>query len=104
MSEQHSTSVGSGAANDSSAPSQQATGGSGGAQLTHNISDTGTDQRVDKPDASRQATGAGNVASAATAANRTAQDTRGDQAGSTGTGLGAAQTGGNQDEYDMPKE
>jgi hypothetical protein len=104
MSEQHSTSVGNGAGNDSSAPSQQATGGNGGAQLTHNIDDTGTGERVDPPAGSRQSATPAGAATAATAANRTAQDTRSDQAGSTGTGLGAAQTGGNQDEFDMPKE
>jgi hypothetical protein len=89
------TAIGSG--NDSSPPSQQKTGGNGGEQLTHDMKDTNTDQPASK----RQSAEPG---SAATASNRTAQDTRSQQAGSTGTGLGAKQTGGNQDEFDMPKE
>ena len=104
------TSVGAGRANDQAPQSQQETGGSGGQQLTHDINDTpdmgpntaaspGNQQSGSQ--SARQSEAAG---SAATAANRTAQDTRGNQAGSTGTGLGAAQTGGNQDEFDMPKE
>lgn len=104
-----STSVGNSPRNDSSAPSQQASGGSGGEQLTHSsVKETGetrhdarTDQPISAPEGNRQAS---QPASDATAANRTAQDTRAKQAGSTGTGLGAAETGGNQDEFDMPKE
>jgi hypothetical protein len=98
------TAVGAGAGNDSAPQSQQETGGNGGEQLTHGMADTHTDQQVGKPAGSPQSGSPGNAATAATAANRTAQDTRGNQAGSTGTGLGAAQTGGNQDEFDMPKE
>jgi hypothetical protein len=89
------TAIGTG--NDSSPPSQQETGGNGGEQLTHDMKDTNTNQ----PAGNRQSAEPG---SAATASNRTAQDTRSQQAGSTGTGLGAKETGGNQDEFDMPKE
>jgi len=89
------TAIGTG--NDSSPPSQQETGGNGGEQLTHDMKDSNTDQPAGK----RQSAEPG---SAATASNRTAQDTRSQQAGSTGTGLGARETGGNQDEFDMPKE
>lgn len=95
------TSVGNSAGNDSSTQSQQATGGNGGDQLTQNTADTRSDQPVSAPAGNRQA---GQPDSDATASNRTAQDTRAKQAGSTGTGLGAAETGGNQDEFDMPKE
>ena len=103
------TSVRDGPDNDRAPQSQQASGGSGGEQLTHNINDTpdmrGSDSQA-QPPGNRQSAGkdGGAPDSAATAANRTFQDTRGNQAGSTGTGLGAAQTGGNQDEFDMPKE
>lgn len=97
----HTTSVGNGPDNDSSKQSQQATGGNGGAQLTQSNAEQRADQPVSAPAGNRQA---GQQGSDATASNRTAQDTRGDQAGSTGTGLGAAETGGNQDEFDMPKE
>lgn len=92
----HTTSVGN--ENDSSPSSQQATGGNGGAQLTQSNAETRADPASAKPAERRQA------GSDATAINRTAQDTRPEQAGSTGTGLGAAETGGNQDEFDMPKE
>jgi hypothetical protein len=99
-----STAIGNGPGNDSSGQSQQATGGSGGEQLTHDMKDTNTDQPVTKPAGNRQSAQEGSEGSAATASNRTAQDTRSRQAGSTGTGLGARETGGNQDEFDMPKE
>lgn len=95
------TSVGNGSGNDSSPQSQQSTGGNGGEQLTQNNAEQRTDQPVKAPAGNRQA---GQPDTDATASNRTAQDTRGNQAGSTGTGLGAAETGGNQDEFDMPKE
>lgn len=96
------TSVGAGAGNDQAPQSQQESGGSGGEQLTHNINDTPDMARKEATavPVKRPATPGG----AATALNRTAQDTRGNQAGSTGTGLGATETGGNQDEFDMPKE
>lgn len=104
MNQQHDTSVGSDGTQPGN-PSQRETGGSGGAQLTHGINDTNSDAKIDprltSADGNRQSDQSG---SDATAANRTAQDTRANQAGSTGTGLGAAQTGGNQDEFDMPKE
>ncbi|MDB5960015.1 MAG: hypothetical protein JWP59_1309 [Massilia sp.] len=100
----NTTSVGNGPDNDTKPRSQQATGGSGGDQLTQSNAEnkdaSRSDQPIAAPAGNRQA---GGPASDATASNRTAQDTRSDQAGSTGTGLGAAETGGNQ-EFDLPKE
>jgi hypothetical protein len=98
-----STSVGNGPDNDTSPPSRQATGGNGGDQLTQSNAEKRSDQPISAPEGNRQAQ-PGQPDRDATASNRTAQDTRGNQAGSTGTGLGAAETGGNQDEFDMPKE
>jgi len=98
-----STSVGNGTDNDTSNASQQSTGGNGGDQLTQSNAEQRSDQPVSAPEGNRQAQ-PGQPDSDATASNRTAQDTRSNQAGSTGTGLGAAETGGNQDEFDMPKE
>jgi hypothetical protein len=95
------TSVGNSAGNDNAPQSQQATGGNGGDQLTQNTGAIRRDQSNTAPAGNRQA---GQPQTDATAANRTAQDTRSEQAGSTGTGLGAAEVGGNHDEYDMPKE
>ena len=103
----NTASVGNGADNDSSAPSQQASGGNGGAQLTQSNAITPGDRsqpRPQSPAASAHKGQSDDGRTDATAANRTAQDTRGVQAGSTGHGLGAAETGGNQDEFDMPKE
>jgi hypothetical protein len=111
MSNQHTGSTGSesgnqaigvGQGNDSHAPSQRDSGGSGGAQLTRNLEDINSDgpsTKVDRIDEAAPAPeGAG---SAATAANRGFQDTHGAQAGSTGTGLGAPETGGNQQASDL---
>lgn len=95
------TSVGNSAGNDNAPQSQQATGGNGGEQLTQNTGNIRRDQADTAEAGNRQS---GQPKTDATAANRTAQDTRGNQAGSSGTGLGAAEVGGNQDEFDMPKE
>jgi hypothetical protein len=101
----NTTSIGDGPDNDTKPRSQQATGGNGGEQLTQSNAldkdDSRSDQPIAAPAGNRQAA---SPSSDATASNRTAQDTRGDQAGSTGTGLGAPETGANQDEFDMPKE
>lgn len=99
----NTTSVGNGPDNDSAAPSQQATGGNGGDQLTQSNALDSNDKPVDAAGSSGKGQ-SGQPDSDATAANHTAQDTRVNQAGSTGTGLGARETGGNQDEFDMPKE
>lgn len=86
--------------------SQKETGGSGGEQLTRNLEDTGSADPMMPVDAGMnnklpEPEGAG---IAATAATRGAQDTRSNQAGSTGTGLGAPETGANQSASDFPKE
>jgi hypothetical protein len=104
-----SQSVGVGQGNDSHAPSQRDSGGSGGAQLTRNLEDLNVEapstpvEHVDEA----AAQGAGSEApegagSAATAATRGFQDTHANQAGTTGTGLGAPETGGNQQASDLP--
>lgn len=109
----NTSSVGNGADNDRSSPSQQASGGSGGAQLTQSNGETRADLQPGKPetgDASNDTddtddtNDANDATSDATASNRTAQDTRANQAGSTGTGLGAAEAGGSEDPFVMPKE
>ncbi|WP_426109815.1 hypothetical protein [Massilia sp. PWRC2] len=97
-------SVGNGADNDRSPPSQQDSGGNGGAQLTQsNALSAGAQSQSQLPGAPARKGQSGDGRTDATAANRTASDTGGDQAGSTGHGLGAAETGGNQDAFDMPK-
>jgi hypothetical protein len=108
MSTQHtgdtgSQSVGVGPGNDSHAPSQRDSGGSGGAQLTRNLEDlnveapsTPVDQGDEAPAPAPEGAG-----SAATAATRGFQDTHSSQAGSTGTGLGTPETGGNQQASDL---
>jgi len=86
---------------------QQETGGSGGAQLTHSTGEidatpgqpaAGTPAVAEpmpapKPDADGSAVQSGALG---------AQDTRGQQAGGTGTGLGSPETGANQSEADLP--
>ena len=99
-----STSVGAGPGNDSMSGSQKGSGGSGGEQLTRSLEDTGSDAPSTKVDLIDEATpvapeGAG---SAATAATRGPQDTHSQQAGSTPTGLGAPETGANQQVSDLP--
>lgn len=86
--------------------SQKETGGSGGEQLTRNLEDTGSADPMMPVDAGMdnklpEPEGAG---TAATASTRGAQDTHSNQAGSTGTGLGARETGANQSASDFPKE
>lgn len=82
---------------------QQETGGSGGAQLTQSTGeiDVAPGSRPDAtpaaPDASVEADG-----SAVQSKARGALDTRPQQAGGTGTGLGARETGANQSEEDLP--
>ncbi|WP_020654103.1 hypothetical protein [Massilia niastensis] len=85
---------------------QQETGGNGGDGLTRNQSGATTNA----PDGNAEqggATGQGGMSgkagdSAMTHTGRGAKDTRQEQAGSTGTGLGTPETGGNQDEGDLP--
>ncbi|RNF29178.1 hypothetical protein NM04_19295 [Massilia aurea] len=84
--------------------SQTETGGNGGPGLTRNQSG----RYVNAPDGTE---GAGatdaaprteSVDAAMTHANPGAQDTRSGQAGVRDTGLGTPETGGNQDERDLP--
>ena len=105
----NTTSVGSGTDNDRSPPSMQATGGNGGAQLTQSNAempggDTPVQRHVDTAGTDPSTEATSDATSDATASNRTAQDTRSYQAGSTGTGLGAAEAGGSEDPFDMPKQ
>jgi len=99
-----SQSVGVGPGNDRREHSQQDSGGSGGAQLTHNLDDVGSavpSIPVDLIDEAMPVAPEG-AGSAVTAATRGAQDTHASQAGSTGTGLGAPETGANQQTSDLP--
>lgn len=84
---------------------QEETGGNGGPGLTRNQSGP----YVNAPDGAEQTTPDAQAAprtesvdAAMTHANPGAQDTRASQAGRHETGLGAAETGGNQDEDDLP--
>ena len=82
---------------------QQETGGSGGDGLTRNQSG----ETTNAPDGEHNGSLAGGTraeaeGSAMTNINRGPQDTRPDQASPTGTGLGAPETGGNQDASDLP--
>jgi hypothetical protein len=96
-------SVGVGPANDSHPGSQQASGGSGGSQLTRSLEDT----RSAAPSAAADAAGDAQEAapegagSAVTASTRGPQDTHSHQAGATATGLGAPETGANQRAADL---
>lgn len=82
---------------------QQETGGSGGAQLTHSTGEidrapgTAADEGADPVDASAEADTSAMMSHA-----RGALDTTAQQAGGTGTGLGARETGANQSEKDLP--
>lgn len=93
--------------------SQQETGGNGGPGLTRNQAGP----YVNAPDgaealapgaaeveagAAQDAPRTESVDAAMTHANPGAQDTRASQAGRNETGLGAAETGGNQGEDDLP--
>ncbi|MFC0252039.1 hypothetical protein [Massilia consociata] len=90
---------------------QQETGGSGGDGLTRNQAG----ETANAPDGTVAASRHGHAhgsehegehvvaeGSAMTNAGRGPQDTRPDQASPTGTGLGTPETGGNQDERDLP--
>jgi len=92
--------------------SQTETGGNGGPGLTRNQSGPyvnapdGTEDgapdaatNVETPEAAPRTE---SVDAAMTHANPGAQDTRASQAGPRETGLGAPETGGNQDEKDLP--
>ena len=85
---------------------QQETGGSGGDQLTHSTGEIDkapgsvTQPTPDAPQTAPQ-TNSDPDGSAMQSGARGAQDTRGDQAGGTGTGLGAPETGANQSEEDL---
>jgi hypothetical protein len=101
-----STSVGVGPENDhkrSPDGSQEASGGSGGPQMTHDIHDTHSDAPVPHDEASEVDAGCEPEAagSAATTATRGPQDTHSHQAGATETGLGVPETGGNQSSEDL---
>jgi hypothetical protein len=84
--------------------SQQASGGSGGSQLTRSLEDTGSaapSKRVDLIDEATPVAPEG-ADTAATAITRGPQDTRSRQAGAAATGLGARETGANQQVSDLP--
>jgi hypothetical protein len=102
-SESGNQSIGVGPGNDSHSPSQRDSGGSGGAQLTRNLEDVNSESPSTKADRADESTPPAPEAagSAATMVNRGFQDTRSSQAGSSGTGLGAAETGGNQGVGDL---
>lgn len=106
-----STSVGVGPLNDrqGAAPdgegSQRASGGSGGAQLTRNLEDTGSGapsapvaRATDGPDDVGEQLGEGTDMAAT---NRGVQDTRSRQAKAAEGGLGAPETGANQGPDDL---
>lgn len=78
---------------------QQETGGSGGDGLSRNQSGETTNAPSGAPAASQHVEAEG---SAMTNIGRGPQDTRPNQASDTGTGLGTPETGGNQDESDLP--
>ncbi len=79
---------------------QQETGGSGGDGLTRNQAGETTNAPDGAAGGERQHVEA--QGSAMTNVGRGAQDTRPNQASPTGTGLGTPETGGNQDESDLP--
>ena len=90
-------------AQDGSSPStetQAETGGSGGDGLTRNQAGDTTNAPDGGPAGAQPQAGASGSALTHTA--RGAQDTRPDQASKTGTGLGTPETGGNQEEGDLP--
>ncbi|MEH6434258.1 hypothetical protein [Massilia sp. DD77] len=81
---------------------QRETGGSGGDGLTRNQSGE-TENAPSGETLESQGGMAGEAAdSAMTHTNRGARDTRSSQAGPMATGMGAPETGGNQDEGDLP--
>lgn len=82
---------------------QQETGGSGGAQLTHStgeIEETPDRQPESSPAAPEPKPEADG--SAVQSGSRGALDTRSQQGGGTGTGLGSPETGANQSPEDLP--
>lgn len=95
-------SVGVGPANDSQTDSQQASGGSGGSQLTRSLEDTGSaaSSAAVAGDDAEEGTPEG-AGSALTASTRGPQDTHSHQAGATATDLGAPETGANQSPSDL---
>ena len=98
-----SQSVGAGQDNDSGEQSQRGSRGSGGgddAQLTHNLEDVDSEAPSTPAELIDEAAPEG-AGTAATASTRGAQDTRASQAGSTSTGLGAPETGANQQVSDL---
>ena len=86
---------------------QQETGGSGGAQLTHSTGEIDAvpgrqagrraQEAPAEPEAKPEADG-----SAVQSRSRGALDTRSQQGGGTGTGLGTPETGANQSQDDLP--
>jgi hypothetical protein len=78
---------------------QQETGGSGGDGLTRNQSGETANAPSGAAAPGRHVEAEG---SAMTNTGRGPQDTRPNQASPTGTGLGTPETGGNQDEADLP--
>ena len=82
---------------------QQETGGSGGAQLTHSTGEIDAvpgrqaKEPPAEPEAKPEADG-----SAVQSGARGALDTRSQQGGGTGTGLGTPETGANQSPKDLP--
>lgn len=99
--------MGVGATNDSEGASQQASGGSGGSQLTRSLEDTGSAAPLEPVDAENddpldEPEGAG---SAVTAATRGPQDTHSQQGGFVATGPDGPQGGANQKPGDLaPKK
>lgn len=84
--------------------SQTETGGNGGPGLTRNQSGpyVNAPDGTEGADATDAAPRTESVDAAMTHANPGAQDTRSGQAGVRDTGLGTPETGGNQDERDLP--
>ena len=96
-----SQAVGVGPGNDGRGHSQQGSGGSGAGQLKGNLGSAAPSIPAPLIDEATPVAPEG-AGSAATATTRGAQDTRAHQAGSTGTGLGAPETGANQQASDLP--
>lgn len=82
---------------------QQETGGSGGAQLTHSTGeiDAAPGQQPDQPETPQEPKPEAD-GSALQSGSRGALDTRSQQGGGTGTGLGSPETGANQSQEDLP--
>jgi len=81
---------------------QQETGGSGGAQLTHSTGEIDKPPGTTPPDAPAPGSTTDEAqGSAMQSGARGAQDTRARQGGTTGTGLGTPETGANQSSGDL---